>query len=225
WENLPRRAAILDLGCGCGVPDARLLAERFEVTGVDISDVQIARARAFVPRATFIRADMTRVAFPPGSFEGVICLYGIIHVPMRQQPGLLVRIGRWLKPGGLFLAISGHGAWTGREKHWLGSRATMYWSHPDPRTFARWLHAAGFDILRQRTIPEGASAHRLFLCRRRADASRPPPFRRRETAMEPDSTAGVLPANPKSPRGAGRTPSRRRLSAGRRARSRPAGGR
>src|SRR5207245_98952 len=34
---------VLDLGCGCGVPATAILAERFSVTGVDISPVQVER--------------------------------------------------------------------------------------------------------------------------------------------------------------------------------------
>lgn len=44
---------VLDLGCGNGIPVSRLLSERFNVTGLDISDVQIERARALVPSAEF----------------------------------------------------------------------------------------------------------------------------------------------------------------------------
>ena len=35
---------VLDLGCGCGIPVVQELARTFRVTGVDISEVQIARA-------------------------------------------------------------------------------------------------------------------------------------------------------------------------------------
>ena len=34
---LPPEAAVLDLGCGAGIPAARWLAGRFAVTGVDFS--------------------------------------------------------------------------------------------------------------------------------------------------------------------------------------------
>ena len=43
--RLPPRSAILDLGCGCGLPATKLLAEEYVVTGCDISQVQIERAR------------------------------------------------------------------------------------------------------------------------------------------------------------------------------------
>ena len=49
-ERIPGRGQVLDIGCGCGVPVARRLAAAgHQVTGVDISDVQIERARRSSP--------------------------------------------------------------------------------------------------------------------------------------------------------------------------------
>ena len=43
--DLPHGSRILDVGCGNGLPATRELALSHEVTGVDISEQQIARAR------------------------------------------------------------------------------------------------------------------------------------------------------------------------------------
>jgi hypothetical protein len=51
--HLNPSARVLDLGCGCGLPTTKLLAERFRVTGVDFSPVQIERARRLVPAQSF----------------------------------------------------------------------------------------------------------------------------------------------------------------------------
>ncbi len=163
FRRLRRGAEVLDLGCGCGVPDARLLSERFRVTGVDISDVQIARARRLVPQARFLRADMTDVALPHDAFSGVVCLYALIHVPLDEQRGLLEKVAQWLTPGGLFLVTTGWDAWTGTEEGWLGSNAKMYWSHADAGTYERWLEQLGFRVLRKDRIPEEGAEHALFL--------------------------------------------------------------
>lgn len=165
-RSIPRGAEVLDLGCGCGVPDARLLAERFRVTGIDISDVQVERAERSVPRARFLRADMTRVRFRAGTFGGVLCLYALIHVPIDEQRPLLARIYRWLEPGGLLLITTGETAYTGVEENWLGSNAKMYWSHADAATYAEWLRGAGFDILDRLFVPEAGGGHALFLAQR-----------------------------------------------------------
>ena len=37
-ERLPGGSPVLDIGCGCGLPATKVLAERFDVTGVDFSD-------------------------------------------------------------------------------------------------------------------------------------------------------------------------------------------
>src|SRR5262245_47287744 len=82
-RRVPAAAAILDLGCGCVVPVARFLANAgHHVTGVDISEVQIERARRLVPAATFLRADATQIDPPPASFDAVVCLYALIHIPI-----------------------------------------------------------------------------------------------------------------------------------------------
>ncbi|MET8332042.1 methyltransferase domain-containing protein [Streptomyces sp. NPDC005181] len=58
--RIPAGGMVLDLRCGSGVPVARALTTAgHRVTGVDISEVQIRRARELVPQAEFIRADAT----------------------------------------------------------------------------------------------------------------------------------------------------------------------
>jgi 2-polyprenyl-3-methyl-5-hydroxy-6-metoxy-1,4-benzoquinol methylase len=162
-QRLPSGAGVLDLGCGCGVPLARGLAESgYQVTGVDLSEVQIARARALVPQATFLRADAAQVEFPGESFDAVVCLYALIHLPIESQPRLIRRIATWLRPGGWLLATTGAQAWTGTEDHWLGGPATMWWSHADAATYREWITEAGLQIQAEEFVPEADSGHQLF---------------------------------------------------------------
>jgi SAM-dependent methyltransferase len=166
-RRLPPSAAVLDLGCGCGVPVARYLANAgHHVTGVDISDVQIERARRLVPAGVFIRADATRLHLPAGSFDAVVCLYALIHMPLAEQPPLIQRIATWLRPGGWLLATVGHGAWTGTEDNWLGGPAPMWWSHADAATYRSWLEEADLVVSSEDLIPDGSSAHTLFWAHR-----------------------------------------------------------
>ena len=160
-------AKVLDLGCGCGVPVARRLASRYAVTGVDLSPIQIERARALVPTATFVCADMAGLDFADASVDAVVCLYAIIHLPLVEQPGFLRSVGRWLRPGGVLVATVGHGAWTGTERDWLGvPGGDMWWDHADAGTYRRWLTDAGFHIEDVRFVPEGAGGHTFVLASR-----------------------------------------------------------
>jgi 2-polyprenyl-3-methyl-5-hydroxy-6-metoxy-1,4-benzoquinol methylase len=119
-------SSVLDLGCGCGVPVARRLVEEgHRVTGVDISERQIERARTLVPDATFLVADMTRRIFEPASFDAVIALYSLIHVPLAAQPSVIKQISNCLVDGGLLLATTGWEAWTGSDSDWLGGGVEM----------------------------------------------------------------------------------------------------
>jgi len=159
---------VLDLGCGCGVPVARdLVAGGHWVTGVDISDAQIRRARHLVPGARFLRVDATTLRMPPGSFEAVVALYSMIHMPLRAQPALLGSIAGWLVEDGLLLLSAGWRGWTGADNGWLGSETTMWWSHADVATYRQWLKQAGFEVLREEFVPEGDGGHSLFWARRR----------------------------------------------------------
>jgi SAM-dependent methyltransferase len=160
-------SAVLDLGCGCGVPVAASLSPHFAVTGVDLSEGQIRRARALVPDATFIRDDMTRIDFPPSSFSGIVALYSIIHVPLAEQPALISRLGSWLADGGLFLGTVGYRAWTGTEEDWLGVRgARMYWSHARQETYLNWLQSSGLEPQSAHVVPEGDGGHTLVVARK-----------------------------------------------------------
>jgi SAM-dependent methyltransferase len=87
-ERVPAGGAILDLGCGCGVPLARdLAASGYEVIGVDLSAVQVERARHLVPTASFLHADATQVSFPPSAFDAVVSLYALIPFAPRRAAG------------------------------------------------------------------------------------------------------------------------------------------
>jgi SAM-dependent methyltransferase len=167
-ERMPGHGQVLDIGCGCGVPVARRLAAAgHQVTGVDVSDVQIERARRLVPGAVFHRADATEMDFPPGSFDAVVCLYALIHMPLDRQPRLLRDIAGWLRPGGWLLAITGQAAWTGTEDNWLGGPAVMWWSHADADTYRTWLCQAGLEVADQQFVPERDGGHALFWAQRK----------------------------------------------------------
>jgi ubiquinone/menaquinone biosynthesis C-methylase UbiE len=144
-DRLPAGAKVLELGCGAGVPTTQRLAERFAVTGVDISAAQLARARTNVPGGTFIQSDMMALAFPPATFDAVTAFYAITHVPREEHVALFGTVRKWLKPGGLFVASLSSGGSVGEiEEDWLG--APTYFSGYDRATNLHLLADAGFTI-------------------------------------------------------------------------------
>ncbi len=162
--RLPDGARVLELGCGNGV-DSRLLAERFRVTGVDVSGEQVARARVAVPDATFLQADFTELELPAASFEAVASFYVFNHVPRERLAPLLERIREWLVPGGLLLTAFGTSDTDGWVGDWLGT--TMFFSSFPPETNSLQLRRAGFRLLREEVIelhePEGLAQFQWVL--------------------------------------------------------------
>ena len=157
---------VLDLGCGNG-DDARELARRFQITGVDISAEQIRRARANFPEGDFVHADFTELDLPAASFDAVVSFYVFNHVPRELLAPLLADIHAWLVPGGLLLTalgISDTEAWTGE---WLG--ATMFFSSFPAETNSSLVRAAGFEMLRDELVtfrePEGENTFQWVLAR------------------------------------------------------------
>jgi hypothetical protein len=92
-----------------------------------------------------------------------------VDMPLDEQPSLLDRIGRWLRPGGWFLATTGHRAWTGTEDGWLGGEAPMWWSHADAASYRAWIEQAGLAVVDQEVVAEDEGVHALFWARRPLD--------------------------------------------------------
>lgn len=166
--RLRLNARVVDLGCGCGMPVAKVLSSRFDVAGIDFSPVQIERAKRLAPAATFTCADITEIEYAPSSVDAVVSLYAVIHIPLEQQRPLFESVHAWLRPGGYFLVTVGEKSWEGVEEDWLGvSGGTMYWSHADAATYKAWLQEIGFEIVSEDFVPEGDSGHRNFLAKKR----------------------------------------------------------
>jgi cyclopropane fatty-acyl-phospholipid synthase-like methyltransferase len=171
-KQLPNRAHVLDIGCGSGLPVTRDLAKRFVVTGVDISSEQIRRARENVRHATFFHSDIMAVDFPAASFDAVVALYAIFHLPRGEHSRLFCNIRRWLKPGGILLATltnEAEDAYT--EDNFFG--VEMHWSNYGMAEYKIMLAEAGFEVLSSDEIGHGYSveapeeAHPLVIARAR----------------------------------------------------------
>jgi SAM-dependent methyltransferase len=168
-SRLAPGSRVLDLGSGSGVPTARELARRHAVTGIDISQAQVELARANVPEATFVVGDLASADFDPASFDAVVALYSITHVPRDEHAAVFARIARWLRPGGWLAATLGASDDPGWRGMWLG--VEMFFSSWDVETNRRLLHEAGFELVvdevRAIAEPEGKVDFHWVLARRR----------------------------------------------------------
>lgn len=145
---LPKSAKVLDFGCGTGVPiDAYLVKKGFYVIGVDFCRRLITLARKDVPGGEFIEGDFSKVDFNEESFDAIVSLYAIFHIPRKEHEGLFLRIRNFLKYNGIILVTLGtSGSEYGEEKDWCGA-PVMAWSTYDPDTYREIITNVGFTIL------------------------------------------------------------------------------
>jgi SAM-dependent methyltransferase len=97
--------SVLEVGCGTG-DFSRLLADRCQaVIGVDLSPgmIKVARERAAgLGNLRLEVADVMRHPLPPGSFDCVVSIATLHHLPLRAA---LQRLAGLVTPGGLLLLL------------------------------------------------------------------------------------------------------------------------
>lgn len=143
-NKLEPGSSVLDLGCGSGDPADIEISKKHEVTGVDISEVQIKLARKNVPGGNFIHGDAGTVEFPSTSFDAVISFYTLEHIPREEHEAILRRIHQWLRAGGYLLLSMEAGDFDDVTGEWLG--VPMFISCFDPETMKQMVNEAGFEL-------------------------------------------------------------------------------
>jgi SAM-dependent methyltransferase len=157
--------SILDLGCGAGVPCTQILAQHAaNLVAVDISSAQLELARENVKIdeggggmgiVEFVKSDMHALSFPDEKFDAVVGFYSIIHLPREEQVVLMNKIGKWLKPGGHFLAnfaaTASEGSWA---ESWLVEGSGMFWSSWDEGKSLEMVREVGLEVLEGNVVSE-----------------------------------------------------------------------
>jgi ubiquinone/menaquinone biosynthesis C-methylase UbiE len=166
WETLVRllgdpAGTLVDVGCGTGAYAVGLVERGWNVTGVDVSEDMLRRARAKGVHA--IRADATELPFEDASFDAAVSMF--THTDFDDFSAVLREIARVLRPGGPFVYLGPHPCFVGPHSEYVQARGV-------PKLHEGWYRRVGaYDEapgrsgagLRQRI---GTSFHRplgLFL--------------------------------------------------------------
>lgn len=96
---------VVDVGCGEGRLAARLLDEGFEVAGADPSARAIEKAREKVFAARLELAGAEQLPFEDKSFDAVVFLNSLHHVPAESLPGALGEARRIARPDAPILIV------------------------------------------------------------------------------------------------------------------------
>ncbi|NGO66883.1 SAM-dependent methyltransferase [Streptomyces boncukensis] len=143
---------VLDAGCGCGGPAVQLASDTgADVTGVTVSRVQVAQARArgaqseAAGRVRFEYGDYTELDYADASFDAVVALESLQCAP--DLPAATAELARVLRPGGriAITEFSRERAMTDADAARFAASIGINTLH----TLDGWLDAltrAGFDI-------------------------------------------------------------------------------
>jgi len=111
-SSLPARGRVLDAGCAAGRDCALFAREGFLPFGIDLSAKFVMATREHVtPRVA--RADVQRLPFQTGAFDGVWCCAVLVHLPPAGARRALNEIGRVTRRGGPLFVTTRFG--TGSE--------------------------------------------------------------------------------------------------------------
>lgn len=106
--DLPPGARVLEVGVGTGL-SLPLYPESCRVTGVDISEPMLERARQRLDRigrrgVELIRMDARRLEFPDGAFDAVVAPYVVSVVPEPER--VMAEAARVCRPGGVVCVVN-----------------------------------------------------------------------------------------------------------------------
>jgi ubiquinone/menaquinone biosynthesis C-methylase UbiE len=98
---------VLDMGCGTGRFTVPLAKRAAAVTGLDISSQMLSVNQEKLSRcglqATLREGDMTALPFPDASFDVVVSMLALMHIPVQDRQVVFHEAARVLKPGGRLL--------------------------------------------------------------------------------------------------------------------------
>jgi len=107
----------LDLGCGTGAAIPELVELGWTVTGVDVSEVMLSRAREHAHGAELIQAAAEALPFADATFDAGLSIW--THTDVDDFAAILREAARVLRPGGPFVYIGAHPCFVGPHSRFI----------------------------------------------------------------------------------------------------------
>ncbi len=162
--HVTRGTRLLDVASGPGYGAARATARGATAIGVDFAPSMVEHARRHFPQTQFTEGDAENLAFDDGSFDAVICAFGLLH--MAEPDRAIAEAFRVLGAGGHYAFT----VWSTPDRHEffelvLGAirehgrldlplpPAPSLFRFSDPVESRKVLASTGFDAITVTEIP------------------------------------------------------------------------
>jgi len=160
---LPPRPRVLEIGCGTGVPLSRqLVASGAGLFAIDISEKMLEIARANVPAAGYLRANIVDWA-GNGRYDGIFAWDSLFHIPLERQRQTVHKALNWLRPGGVAMFTVG-----GRRGEIVSSMfgRSFYYSSLSAAEYEEAVQSAGCRLLFSEIDDPSGGGHRVVCCQK-----------------------------------------------------------
>jgi SAM-dependent methyltransferase len=128
--GLNPKLTVIDVACGTGLASRPLIQNGVHVTGIDVSEPMLEKARAKYP-GTWIVASAEKIPFTDANFDVAICAQSIHHL---DRPVAMAEMVRVVKPGGI---------------------VAVWWKHLSSEDPIKMLRDDVADDLRIEPLPSG----------------------------------------------------------------------
>jgi len=138
---------LLDLGCGTGAYGRALTELGWDVTGVDISEDMLRRARE--RSLTVFQANAANLPFDDAFFDASVSIF--THSDFDDFPGALREVARVVRPDGRFVYVGVHPCFVGPHSYFVQAIGT-------PKLYEGWYRREGHYLEAPGISPEGLRA-------------------------------------------------------------------
>lgn len=162
--HVTKGTRLLDVASGPGYGAARATARGATAIGVDFAPTMVEHARQHFPETKFAEGDAENLAFGDGSFDAVICAFGLLH--MAEPDRAIAEAFRVLGAGGHYAFT----VWSTPDRHQffelvLGAikehgrldvplpPAPSLFRFSDPDESRKVMASTGFDAITVTDIP------------------------------------------------------------------------
>ncbi|SRR5579875_546165 len=121
---------VLDVACGTALASEPLSQRGFRITGVDVSERMLEKARARISQAEFVRGEAEALPFERGEFDAAICAQAIHWMDKGKAVAEMARV---VRPGG---------------------RVAVWWKTLVPEEPIRLLRAAAAEAVGKTAPPD-----------------------------------------------------------------------